>query len=207
MKWGRDLRILRNLAYARPRHLCLQIVSGRAIFDRLRLLKVVEDGPHGCTRINMPLGLVKRFRACVQAISAPWATPGTVPSFFASSALMFFFQLFLVEPILGVTFSKAVSKLKAQSSNVSFHWNVAKETFELWALSFETAFENVDPSGIWWDWLFYFWFWIHTASAPITSGTHTDEGAVIRKPGSAWLEGTPAIIIIFIFCFLIVVLK
>jgi len=37
---------------------------------------------------------------------------------------------------LGVTLSNAVSKLKAQSSKVSFHWNVAKETFELWALSF-----------------------------------------------------------------------
>jgi len=37
-----------------------------------------------------------------------------------------------VQPIpLGVMFSNAVSKLKAQSSNVSFHWNVAKETFEL----------------------------------------------------------------------------
>jgi len=35
-------------------------------------------------------------------------------------------------------------------------------------------------------------FGIHTASAPITAGTHTDGGAVIRKPGSAWLEGTPA---------------
>jgi len=31
----------------------------------------------------------------------------------------------------GVTFSNAVSKPKAQSSNVSFHCNVAKETFEL----------------------------------------------------------------------------
>ena len=30
-----------------------------------------------------------------------------------------------------VTFLKALSKLKAQSSNVSFHCNVAKETFEL----------------------------------------------------------------------------
>ena len=39
-------------------------------------------------------------------------------------------------------------KLKAQSSKVSsttFQW---KETLELWALSFETAFENVTPSGI-----------------------------------------------------------
>ena len=43
-----------------------------------------------------------------------------------------------IQPIpRGVTFSRALSKLKAQSSNVSFHWNVAKETFELWALSFE----------------------------------------------------------------------
>jgi len=43
----------------------------------------------------------------------------------------------------------------------------------------------------------FLWFWIHTASAPITSGTHTDDGAVIRKPGSAWFEGTPAIRIFF----------
>jgi len=39
-------------------------------------------------------------------------------------------------------------RFKAQSSNVSFHWNVAKETLELWALIFETAFENVTPSEI-----------------------------------------------------------
>ena len=40
------------------------------------------------------------------------------------------------------------SELKAPSSNVSFHWNVVKETFELWALSFETAFDNVTPRGV-----------------------------------------------------------
>jgi len=39
-------------------------------------------------------------------------------------------------------------KLKAQSSKVSFATFQWKETFELWALSFETAFENVTPSGI-----------------------------------------------------------
>ena len=55
-----------------------------------------------------------------------------------------------VQPIpFGVTFSKAVWKPKAQSSNVSFHWNVAKDMFELWAVSFETAFEYVTPSGMW----------------------------------------------------------
>ena len=37
----------------------------------------------------------------------------------------------------------------------------------------------------------FFWFWIHTASALTSSGTHTVGGAVIRKPGGAWLEGTP----------------
>jgi len=45
-------------------------------------------------------------------------------------------------------------KLKAQSSNVSFATFQWKETFELWALSFQTAFENVTPSGIgctWWS--------------------------------------------------------
>jgi len=39
-------------------------------------------------------------------------------------------------------------KLKAQSSNVSFATFQWKETLELWALSFERAFENVTPSGI-----------------------------------------------------------
>ena len=53
-----------------------------------------------------------------------------------------------VHPIpLGVTFSNAVSKLKAQSSNVSFHWNVAKETCELLALSFRKCHPK-------WDWLY-----------------------------------------------------
>ena len=55
--------------------------------------------------------------------------------------------------------------------------------------------------------VFSFWFWIHIASTPSTAGTHTDGGAVIRKPGSAWLEGTPAISIIFKFGFEIIVLK
>jgi len=41
-----------------------------------------------------------------------------------------------------------VRKLKAQSSKVSFATFQWKETFELWALNFETAFENVIPSGI-----------------------------------------------------------
>ena len=39
---------------------------------------------------------------------------------------------------------------------------------------------------------FFFWFLNPQASAPSTSGTHTDEGAVIRQPGSTWLESTPA---------------
>jgi len=41
----------------------------------------------------------------------------------------------------------------------------------------------VDPG------IFVFVFvWNPQASTPITSGTHTDGGAVIRKPGSPWLE-------------------
>jgi len=47
--------------------------------------------------------------------------------------------------------------------------------------------------------IYIYIFGIHTASTPITSGTHTDGGAVTRKPGSAWLEGTPAKNIIFMF--------
>ena len=34
--------------------------------------------------------------------------------------------------------------------------------------------------------------WNPQASAPITSEMHTDGGAEMGKPGSAWLEGTPA---------------
>ena len=50
-----------------------------------------------------------------------------------------------IQPIpLEVTFSNAVSKLKVQSSNVSFHWKVAKETWEIWALNFR----KFHPSGI-----------------------------------------------------------
>ena len=52
-----------------------------------------------------------------------------------------------IQPIpLGVTFSNAASKLKGQSSNVAFRWDVAKETFELWALSFRKCHPK-------WDWL------------------------------------------------------
>jgi len=40
--------------------------------------------------------------------------------------------------------------------------------------------------------MIFFEFCHHTASAPITSGTSHRWGAVIRKPGSAWLEGIPA---------------
>jgi len=39
---------------------------------------------------------------------------------------------------------------------------------------------------------FFFWFWIHADSAPSTAGTSTGGGAVIRKPGSVWLQDTPA---------------
>ena len=54
-------------------------------------------------------------------------------------------NIMIVQPIpLGVTFRK----LKAQSSKVSFATLQWKQTFELWALSFETTFENVTPSEI-----------------------------------------------------------
>jgi len=46
---------------------------------------------------------------------------------------------------LRVTFSKPI---KSKSSKVCFTTFQGKENFELWALSFETAFENVTPSGI-----------------------------------------------------------
>ena len=61
----------------------------------------------------------------------------------------------LVQPMpLGVTFSNAVSKLKPQTSNVSFTTFQWKETFKLWALSFVRAFEIVTSNGPG-DWLYY----------------------------------------------------
>jgi len=47
-----------------------------------------------------------------------------------------------VHRIPWMTFSNAVSKLKAESSNFFFHWNVAKETFELWAFGNDTLSGN-----------------------------------------------------------------
>jgi len=50
-----------------------------------------------------------------------------------------------IQPIpLGATFSNAVSKLKAQSSNVCFYWNVAKETFEPWAFELSKMSPQVE---------------------------------------------------------------
>ena len=48
---------------------------------------------------------------------------------------------------LGWHFRMLFQKLIVQSSNVSFHWNVAKEKFELWALSFWKCHPK-------WDWLY-----------------------------------------------------
>ena len=58
---------------------------------------------------------------------------------------------YLVQPIpFGLTIRKLFqsSKLKAQRSNVSCHSIVAFVMFHLSALSFETEFEHVTPSGI-----------------------------------------------------------
>jgi len=67
-------------------------VCARAIFDWLRLLKVVENGPHGHTRMSSWVSFNNAtwhgdsvLRMHWQAVPAPWATLGTVPSFFASS--------------------------------------------------------------------------------------------------------------------------
>jgi len=55
---------------------------------------------------------------------------------------------------------------------------------------FVCLFVGIKPENFYSD--YFFWFWIHTASVQSTAGTSTDGGTVIRKPGSAWLEGTPA---------------
>jgi len=57
-----------------------------------------------------------------------------------------------VQPIpLGVTFSNAVSSSKLKVRTSLFHWNVAKEMFELWALSFRKWHPK-------WDWLYFYQF-------------------------------------------------
>ena len=66
----------------------------------------------------------------------------------------------MVQPIpLGITFSKPFLKLKAQSSNVSFHWNVTKEGMvpcdfmvptQLWQV-FGFWFV-MTPHGLWHNW-------------------------------------------------------
>ena len=56
---------------------------------------------------------------------------------------MYAYVVTYVQPIpLAVTFSKAQ---RSKVSLATFQW---QETFDLWAFSFETAFENVTPSGI-----------------------------------------------------------
>ena len=71
-----------------------------------------------------------------------------IPHLLSTTMTMCYIYLLILPSLLGVTFSNAVSTLKAQSSNVSFATFQWKEMFELWALSVETAFGNVTWSGI-----------------------------------------------------------
>ena len=93
-------------------------------------------------------------------------TPIDRKLFFRANLLMFLMSkcrgdsdlgqcTFWVQPIpRGVTFSKAFSKLKAQNSNFSFPWNVARESFELWVLNFRKCHLK-------WDRLYYWHFTKH----------------------------------------------
>jgi len=60
-----------------------------------------------------------------------------------SLVLLLVFSVCTANPTCGDIFES--SKLKARTSLLPFQW---KETFELWALSFKTAFENDTPSWI-----------------------------------------------------------
>jgi len=54
-----------------------------------------------------------------------------------------------VQPILrGMTFSQALSKLNARSSNGCFHYNMAQERFELWDLSLKQHLKMSPQVGI-----------------------------------------------------------
>jgi len=75
----------------------LQNVLARAIFHRLRLSEMVEEGPHGRTRTSSRVSFDNAMwhgntvpHMYQQAMPAPWATPGAFPFFFALSA---FFRL------------------------------------------------------------------------------------------------------------------
>jgi len=54
---------------------------------------------------------------------------------------------------------------------------------------------------------FYNHFYFESTLVARPGQSHQDGGAVIRKPRSAWLEDTPTMSTVFMFCFLIVVLK
>jgi len=111
----------------------------------------------GAAALRSPLQLVlDRRKIRLQLPSRGRSVSGPTPCdfrrnrFWLSTDCQLPFTLRLVQPIpFGVTFSNAVSKLKAQSSNVCLHWNVAKETFELRALSFRKCHPT-------WDWLYDF---------------------------------------------------
>jgi len=69
------------------------------------------------------------------------------------------------------------------------HWNPRKELLEsIWMPTQRIRFVVPVCSSC----VLFSWFCRHTASALIISGTHTCDGAVIGEPGSARLEGTPA---------------
>jgi len=81
-----------------------------------------------------------------------WVTPTWfgIPfqSCFAHPPPVYLPFIMIVTTILSCHSGWHFRKFKVQSSNVSFVWNMAKETFELWALSFETVFENVSLAPV-----------------------------------------------------------
>jgi len=92
-------RCAREGAAASARHCRPALLSG----PLLRLLKMVEDGPANRTRMSSRVSFDNatwqgNAVPCVQwqAVAAPWATPGAVPSFFASSLIRLFFFLILI---------------------------------------------------------------------------------------------------------------
>ena len=105
---------------------------------------------------NMGL-LWQKIDLCYESAATNWIDRLCIHSLRRESSKHNYYSL----SHLGWHFRMLFQSSKLKNSNVSFHWNVAKETFELWALSFRKCHPK-------WDWL-YIISWRVIVKAIITS--------------------------------------
>jgi len=111
--------------------ICIQICS--FIHQSIRCICM-----YGYMLINIIYLCVSIFIGAVSSRNASRIRLVTSINTHKSQVYIYVYMCIYVQPIpLGVTFSNAVSKIKAHSSNASFATFQWKEPFEHWALSFE----------------------------------------------------------------------